>query len=91
MTQCGASLKHSAPMAPMGGKQHSNESIVDDVISSEPTSCQTDDLLSLKNQLDDISTRVNTLEIMIMRVLDALELSHNVNTFVNKEKKYYGP
>ena len=74
----------------MGGKPQDGESIADDVISAQPIN-SVPDLQLVKNELDDIVTRINTLEIMVMRVLDALELSHNVNVFVSKEKNYYGP
>ena len=74
-------------MVQMGGKPQ-GESIADDVISAEPVKTVSE-LEEIRASLNDVTTRINTLEIMIMRILDALELSHSINTFVGKD--YYGP
>ena len=77
--------RHSALTVPMAGKPH-GESIADDVISS-PTAAAVPDTQLIRNDLDDIVSRVSALEIMVMRILDAIELSYNVNHFGGNERE----
>ena len=72
----------------MAGKPQS-QSIADDVISAEPQEAAPE-LGKVMSELDDITSRIDTIEIMIMRILDAMELSHDMTRFGEKVD-YRGP
>ena len=72
----------------MAGKPQS-QSIADDVISAQPQETISD-LGKVRSELDDIVSRIDTLEIMVMRILDAMELSHDMTRFGEKVD-YRGP
>ena len=72
----------------MAGKPKS-QSIADDVISAQPQEAISD-LGKVRSELDDIVSRIDTLEIMVMRILDAMELSHDMTRFGEKVD-YRGP
>ena len=57
----------------------SNVAIADDVITTKVTDSE------LQDEINLLSERISFLEVMLMRILDALELSHNID--INSKKR----